>query len=360
MWLTITSIATSIMLLTHNWLPLLPLISFCIYTYYTKTFQQYFNTLLLCIGAAICIFFRIEQQTNNFVSDQNFLNKPLIVRGYIQQIQTNALDKPTTTILLQTINMYNQDAGSLSSTKILSLQIPSKRAQNLQTGQKIVFYKLILQQPQLTDPYATYLIKEGIWATAYITTERFFVYKKNNPYWYQCTLDHLSHYFDQATAHLYNPLFLGKKEHDQQAIIIQHQSLYWGIAHHMARSGIHLVTLLGLCIAFFHYARIRSRARYGIYALLATGYWLITISSVSFIRSLCMILIQMFSRIHGYQYSSIHAFILTTLLVIQYNPRHILFLDFQLSFGITAVIIWLFYAKWTKTVAFLPSPLAPS
>jgi len=360
MWCVATSIATSIILLTHNWLLLLPIIFFLGYLVCTKETKLYRKTLCLCACAATLIFMRIKQQQKNFVSDQNFLNKPLIVRGFIQQIQTNTLDKPTTTILLQTTNVYNQDTGAMLTSKLLSIQIPHKRALTLKTGQKIVFYKMHLQQPELSNPYSTYLIKEGIWATAYITSERFFIYKKHKPRWYQSALEYLTHYFDSATAHLYNPLFLGKKEHDHQAITIQHQSLYWGIAHHMARSGIHLVTLLGLCIAIFHYARIRSRVRFGIYIMLAIGYWLITIPSVSFLRSLCMILLQIFSKIHGYQYSGVHAFTLTTLLVIQYNPLHILFLDFQLSFGITAVIIWLFHAKWTKTVAFLPSSLAPS
>jgi len=328
----------------------------CIYQ-----FNKYTVTIIFCFLTAASIFVRIQYLQYKFQQDNNFLEKPLIVRGTVEQLQHNTQDRAVTTILVQTDTILSKDVGTLDRPKTISIQIPYKRSQKLELGQLVVFHNICLEQPPPTiniqdNPYFLYLIKEGIWASAYISSEKFFIISCSKAHWYQQVLQYLSHHFNAATGHLYNPLFLGKKEKDSLSLHIQHQSLYWGIAHHMARSGIHLVTLVGLCIAIFHYLQLRSRFRFGLYALLITGYALITISSISFIRSMIMIIIQMFSKLNGFQYSGIHAFALTTLIVVQHNPFHVLFLDFQLSFGITAVIIWLFYVKWAKTVAFpIPS-----
>lgn len=312
---------------------------------------------LLCFAASGSVFLRIQQIKNAFQRDHAYLKKPLIVRGTLQQVQHNTQERGTTTILLKTDTIHHPEIGALFCPKLILIQIPCKRAQNLSPGQLITFQELTLDQPQVTpkiqdNPYALYLMKEGIWASAFVSSGRFCIHDKALPRWHHAIFNYLSNHFHNSTKHLYNPLFLGKKEKDKLSLQIQHQSLYWGIAHHMARSGIHLVTLVGLCVAIFHYVRIRSRFRYVLYALLIVGYAFISVPTISFTRSLIMIMIQMFSKLHGFQYSGIHAFALTTFIVVQYNPLHVLFLDFQLSFGITAVIIWLFYIKWAKTVAF--------
>lgn len=308
----------------------------------------------LYLFMACCIMLRIYQKQQSYCSHQDFLGKPTIVVGTIQNIQHSYLEKATTTITLQTSKLYSKEIGVLKQPQTVLLQMPQYRAKFLKIGQKISFYKVMLQQPDLSATYATYLIKENIWATAYITVERFYVHKKYQPPWYQHVKQQLTVYFKNSTKYLFNPLFLGSKIHDEQSQLMQHQSLCWGIAYHMARSGIHLVTVLGCMIAVCHYVRIRSRLRFLLYLFLALGYSLITVSSLSFARSLTMIFLQMFSKLNGYQYSSVHAISLTCLATLLYNPYTILFLDFQLSFGVTAIIIWFFQTKWSKTIALLP------
>ncbi|MBI2344778.1 ComEC/Rec2 family competence protein [Candidatus Dependentiae bacterium] len=306
----------------------------------------------ICIISSFFIFLRIQQKEFCHNSNIDFLNKEVIAKGTIQSIQHNLQDKKTTTILLKDLIVYNKELGSLSINKTILLQLPYKRSKRLELGRCIKFFKIKLTQPLPESPYHTYLIKENIWATSYISSENFYILKKSYITWYQQYFVQLSNYFESKTSHLYNPLFLGKKEKDPLSLSIQHQSLYWGIAHHMARSGIHLITILGLFVAIFHYLRLFHRYRFFIYGILVLLYAYISITSISFIRSLLMILFQMFAKFNGFIYSSIHAFLLTTTIVVFYNPFCVLFLDFQLSFGITAVIIWLFYIKWHKIIAF--------
>jgi hypothetical protein len=315
-------------------------------------YQRSITLSIICLVSIIFIFFRIQQKEYYHNLNSEFLNKEVILKGIIQNIQHTIQDKKTTTILIKSLYIYNKDAGNTTKPKYILVQLPYQRSKNLQLGQCVKFYRIKLTQPSIEQEYRTYLIKEGIWASAYVSSQNFYILKKSYITWYQKYFLRLSDYFQIITSHLYNPLFLGKKEKDNLSLEIQHQSLYWGIAHHMARSGIHLITILGLFVAVFHYIGLFHRFRFLIYAFLVLFYAYISIASISFIRSLLMILFQMFTKFHGFMYSGIHAFLLTTLIIVHYNPFNVLFLDFQLSFGITAVIIWLFYIKWHKIIAF--------
>jgi ComEC/Rec2-related protein len=310
-----------------------------------------FQDCALILTTIILIAARLYQLQHQYDHLQNYLEKPTIVAGIIEQIQHNAQERATTSLLIKTKSMYTQSVGNQKPSTLILVQLPTSRAKYLKIGQNITFYKLILTRPCDNNPYAQYLQKQHIWATSFLTDQRFFVARKNSSHWYEKIFTKLERLHDKPVSYLYNPLFLGKKEKDSCSLEMQHLSTYWGIAHHMARSGIHLVTLIGFFIVLFHYARIRTRFRFLIYLLLAIFYWHISIDSISFLRSLTMIAIQMITKFHKYQYSSIHAFALTTLLFVMHNPLLVLFLDFQLSFGITGCIIGLFLAKRRKTIA---------
>ena len=226
--------------------------------------------------------------------------------------------------------------------------MPTKRAQSLKEGQTIAIYNLRLSQPEHGCAYESYLIKENIWATAFIASNRIAIKQYATLPLHKKCFNLFTSHLNKSTASLYNPLFLGKREKNLCTISIQHNSMYWGIAHHMARSGIHLVTIFGLLMTFLHYLRVRPSYRYFLGTILSIGYFEITFPSISFIRALFMILFQMFSKMNKFTYSSIHALTLTTLIIIMHNPLQILFLDFQLSFGVTYIIIWLFRAKYAK------------
>lgn len=325
----------------------------------TRKYTHLF-VLTLCSLFSLQVYLKIENTKQAFHQHQEFLQVPCIIKATILQKQTNQLDKDQTTLLLQTMSIYHETSGTLRDSKTIACLMPAKRAQKFHEGQTITIFKAILQQPQTDCDYQTYMIKEGIWATTFITSQNIALSNFKNKSWFAQANFKFRTLLKTATINLFNPLFLGKREKSIESITIQHQSLYWGIAHHMARSGIHLVTLFGLFMAFFHYARIKHFYRYIFGAALMFMYFEISIASISFLRALCMITLQIISKIHKFQYSSIHALTLTTLCMITYNPWYILFLDFQLSFGITAVIIWLFQTKWAKTVAFQPKILIPS
>ena len=315
---------------------------------------------ILCSLFSLQIYFKIDYSKKTSYSDQEFLQKPCIVQATILQKQTNLLEKDQATLILQTTKIYHEFSGSLLAPKKIMCTMPAKRAERLHEGQSITIFKAMLSQPTSDNEYQQYMLKEQIWATMFLQSQKVLITNKSSISWFAKCNAQLCNALQTTTQHLFNPLFLGKREKSFESIFIQHQSLYWGIAHHMARSGIHLITLFGLFMGFFHYARIKHFYRYIIGATLMFMYFEISIASISFLRALSMIMLQIISKMHNFQYSSIHALTLTTLFMVSFNPWYVLFLDFQLSFGITAVIIWLFHAKWSKTVAFQSQTLIPS
>lgn len=322
------------------------------------SFSYFFNNknfllFFIALTSALIVFVRINKIEYQYKQDNIFLQKPVILEALIESINHNLLDQKNSSLILNTYSIFNQETGSLKKTKKIFLLLPYNRAKNLKIGQKIKIYNIKLSQPQDNDPYKKYFLKEQIWATSFIYKENFFTYKKINNFWYQSFFEKFSNYFNTTISQLYNPLFLGKKEKNYNSLKIQHQSLYWGIMHHMARSGIHLVSLLGLLEFLFHYSRFFSRFRFLVYIIFTVLYSLISVPSISFIRSLFMIFFQMFTKLNGFMYSGLHSFLLTTLIIIIYNPMYVFFLDFQLSFGITAIIIWLFFIKRQKNNCFL-------
>lgn len=356
---TVTTLATAFALLhEHSFMVLLCYALAGIVTIKNKN-KVIIIPLLACALFSLQVFFKIESINHAYGDHQNFLNKPVTLRATILQKQTAQLNKEQTTLLIQTSHIYFAPNNRLHTPKKILLLLPAKRGQRLYEGQTITIFNIKLQQPEPKSEYEAYLIKEGVWATAYATSESIRIANATNRSWYHICSTLFASYLQDATINLFNPLFLGKREKTIQTVTTQHQSLYWGIAHHMARSGIHLVTLFGLCMTLLHYARVRYFYRYLICGLLAFGYFEISVCAVSFLRAFWMILFQIISKMNGFQYSSVHALTLTTLLMVGHNPWYILFLDFQLSFGITAVIIWIFQAKWAQTIAFHRKTLVP-
>ncbi len=357
---TIASITTAVFIFYHH--PIMPIVIYILLATLFLITKKHTQNLILIICALFSaqIFFKINTLEKSYNSYKNFLQIPTIIDAKIIQKQDSELDRDRTTLVLETSSIYNKQQGKISNPLKILVILPTKKSKNLLAGQTITIFQAKLEQPKQDSDYKAYLVKEGIWATVFITNQNI----KTKESYFDSWLTRSSTLFlsslETSTVNLFNPLFLGKREKTLDTVEIQHQSAYWGIAHHMARSGLHLATLFTMFMLFFHYIRINVLLRYIICAILIFGYAQISVASISFLRALCMIMIQIFCKLNKGQYSSVHALTLTTLLFVANNPYCILFLDFQLSFGITAVIIWLFQRKYSKIVAFQSKSLIPS
>ena len=358
--ITIATMATIFMALSGYSIIIPPLYVFssCCAIYYKKHHHTF--ALIVCMVFSTGVLLQIKNMYQKYHSHQELFNKPITLEGVITNISNMHMTKEQTTLLLQTTHITNNQATPIICSQKILVYAPTKRTLNLQEGQTIAVHSITLSKPENGCAYEYYLIKERIWATAFITSNRISIKNQTSLPMHKKCFNIFSSHLSKSTASLFNPLFLGKREKNKQTSSIQHNSMYWGIAHHMARSGIHLSTIFGLLMTLLHLLRIRHSYRYALGALLSIGYFEITCPSISFVRALFMILFQLFSKINHFTYSSVHALTMTTLIILMHNPFQVLFLDFQLSFGVTCIIIWLFRAKYAKTIAFKPISLLPS
>ena len=308
--------------------------------------------LLMCmITSSLLITLRINYQFASYKSDQSFLKRNIKICGVVEQINHSTLIKDQKNIIITT-SLICKKNSILKSPKKITLFFPSQLVTEIQENDYITIQSIQLEQPSPDTDYQLYLIKENFWAVGRGTKSTQFQITHNQKTLIQQILFSIHKQLHTISSSLFEPLFLGKKEKNIENLEIQHKSIYWGIAHHMARSGAHLAILFGLIMMILHYTRFAYFYRYIFCIFLLIGYHAISQPSISFIRSLIMILIHIIGKTCNKIPSSLHTITITTLATLFYNPMQLFFLDFQLSFGITYIIIWLFNIKNSKTLAF--------
>lgn len=353
--ITVATAASIIAILSGYWMTIPALYAALLFYTLIKNKPHLSFILILCMLFSTGAFLQIKQMRQRYNSHQELLSGPLLLQGVINQINNSSLAKDQTTILIHTTKVSSSRANPIFISENILISAPTKRTCALKEGQTIEVSNIKLTKPENGCEYESYLIKENIWATSFIASNKINILNETGLPIHKRYFNLFTSHLSKNTNSLFSPLFLGKREKNLDTIAMQHNSMYLGIAHHMARSGIHLVTIFGLLMTCLHYLRIRHSYRYFLGTILSIGYFEITYPSISFVRALFMILFQMFSKMNKFTYSSIHALTMTTLIILMYNPLQVLFLDFQLSFGVTYIIIWLFRAKYSKTVAFIPA-----
>ncbi|MFC1845655.1 ComEC/Rec2 family competence protein [Candidatus Dependentiae bacterium] len=108
----------------------------------------------------------------------------------------------------------------------------------------------------------------------------------------------------------------------------------------MARSGLHLVIFMFLWGIIFSF--IPLPFTYKQLALIGLGlfYCLLSWTSISFIRAISIFLLYKISPLLHKQGQLLHLLTIICLVTLIWNPAQLLFLDFQLSFGLTLALAW--------------------
>lgn len=145
----------------------------------------------------------------------------------------------------------------------------------------------------------------------------------------------------ESTA-LFSSLFLGNKTLLKSDLPdIQHDFNTWGIAHHLARSGLHLVLFVALWGYVLRCIPIHFFIKQIIALVLVLGYCFLSWSSISFVRALCLFILHRIGILAGLRMHIASILPLTTLVILLHNPLHLYFLDFQLSFSLTYALAWI-------------------
>jgi competence protein ComEC len=152
---------------------------------------------------------------------------------------------------------------------------------------------------------------------------------------------------------LFSTIFLGNKDGVKKRL--NNEKIFfklWGISHYLARSGLHLVVFLALLELLLRLIPITFVLKQIISLCIAMIYFLLSWSSLSFMRAFLTFIMYKICLLLGLSSNFLHLVILTCFITLLYNPAHLFFLDFQLSFGLTFALAWFNHIQSIKTMSY--------
>jgi len=214
--------------------------------------------------------------------------------------------------------------------------------------------KTIADNPTFFD----YLVKENIIATIYIKTQKKISHHLDNKEneslsrrfqkWYlekrHTIFRSLQEKIPPQPLNYFSTIFLGNKNATPYHAP-QHQFLYWGINHLLARSGLHIALFILLWSIILSIIPIHIIAKNLILTTICTLYSMLSWTSTSFTRAIGLFLLYQVGTILNKQTNLLYLLQLIALTTLIVNPMQLFFLDFQLSFSISAALIWAFSSK---------------
>lgn len=138
---------------------------------------------------------------------------------------------------------------------------------------------------------------------------------------------------------LFNSIFLGNKEELNNEYDHAHRFNEWGLAHVLARSGLHVSILLVLLRVVMRPTYLPFLLQKMIILLFMLLFYILSTPATPFLRAFFMYLLQEGCDFLKVPRNTLHIFCITTILMLLVNPMQLFFLDFQLSFGITFLLL---------------------
>ena len=244
-------------------------------------------------------------------------------------------------------HLIKKDDGTImQQNRNLSLYV-TRIPTELLVGDVIEITDLICKE--IKNPsFGTYLAKEKISATLFLDNFTYTLLKRptfsvaRSLFYMRNTIfNSLRNKINKATFTLFSSIFLGNHTRGKKSDKKTKESFkIWGLSHHLARSGLHLVIFAMLWHFILNILPIAFLARQFLFILFVLLYALLSWSSISFERALLMLIFYKLTLFIKTSLHYIHLITLVTLLVLLLNPLQLFFLDFQLSFGLTFALAW--------------------
>jgi predicted membrane metal-binding protein len=221
----------------------------------------------------------------------------------------------------------------------------------LRIGDEIIIHSIPLKIPPAQQSYALYLLKEGISATSFVYhleyslinrpiyhVQRFF-YE-----WRESIYTNIEQKMSPLCFALYSSLFLGNRHEQKRALEPMSQKFqHWGIVHHLARSGLHLILFAASLLFLLKYTPLSLTTKKFCMLTMCSFYYCLSWSSLPFLRSFVAFALNSLCCFLTVQINTRYLITLICFIMLLLNPIQLFFLDFQLTFLITYAIAWFNY-----------------
>lgn len=351
---------------------LLPLTSTTLGIYLEYCFQIPFLFLIItCIGASIatlffvirsfntgmrislCVVFfcagglalKLQQLEFNHIRTQ-LLGKNLTLHGTISNRETLPDRKQVITIDVTQVD--NISTGQITQLNC-SMQCYTRFPTSFLVGDTIEICNIAIPKKpaEFRFPcFNDYLAKEHIHASLFLNSNKQIALidrpKKSFDRWLWSLREQLYKNITQklssrSTTFL-GLIFFGKKKYkeiDSLRVLFNQ----WGLAHYLARSGLHIILLIGIWSFLFSFLPINLWIKWLLLLMIACTYGILSWASVPFIRAMLVFGLSSIGRLSWHHINVLHLLSLVCLSMLLLNPLHLFFLDFQLTFGLTFALI---------------------
>lgn len=222
--------------------------------------------------------------------------------------------------------------------------------ENCQIDDEITIHQIVLKKPKTFSDFIR-TMRSTVIALIFDSGTRYTIKKAANYSWRHYFFDIRSQTasavcqkLEKSLQPLYTALFLGNKTDLPITPYTASRFSLWGISHHLARSGLHLVIVVWLWLLFLQRLPISDTSKYGMLAFLGVIYYLLSWSSISFDRACLSFFLYKICSYRRTPLDPMHAISLVLLAFLLTCPAHLLCLDFQLSFGLTYALAWFNHA----------------
>jgi len=150
---------------------------------------------------------------------------------------------------------------------------------------------------------------------------------------------------NKETHSLVSCMFLGNRNSIKNNIKIKENFNKLGITHHLARSGLHLVLFLFIWQLLLSLFFVPKKVKRFTLSFACFIYYVFSWPTVSFIRSLLLLALLGLSYINRIRTHAIYSLSAIFILFLCFSPAQLFFLDFQLTFFITFILLWKNYIE---------------
>jgi len=312
-------------------------------TFFLRSYRILIFTFIGPILLGCLLFHRQQYHFNTF--NATWDNTHIDIRAMVQDISHTHDKYNPYVVTLSCTNIKDQAHEQWQKTNV-NLFLYCRSKPSFDVADFIEITQLHYKKPH--GSYALYLLKEGIVASLF--TQQLQSSLIHHPpqsfsrvlyHYRQQMIEHFKNHMSASTFALFAAIFCGnkvlvKKELENYKTEFQ----IWGISHYLARSGLHMVIITMLLISLMSLLPLHITYKRSFIIAISIGYHLLSWPSISFLRSLYTVILYYLCNILYVPIYALHLFCVVCLLVLLVNPAQVLFLDFQLSFGLTFALAW--------------------
>lgn len=210
------------------------------------------------------------------------------------------------------------------------------------------------------EGFALYLQREGVSATSFPQKLRYKVLRCPKfsllswLFWQRELLQiNLRKKLSPKAFSLFSSLFIGNRKPVATLLALHKQNFkQWGILHHLARSGLHLVVFIMIWHYLLNVLPLPFICKHFLISFLILFYFLFSWSSLSFLRAFIIYALYKIGTLARAKVHPLHTICSACLLLLMHNPFHLFFLDFQLSFLLSFFLLWIAHVDHQRNISY--------